>query len=68
MKLEHTRLATGGAIKVSHEHSVDPAAFAAFRGDLLAAGLGHLLPDGGAEPVDFPPAAPCKQQALPPAH
>ena len=67
VKLEHSGTGAGGAIKVSHEHSVDPAAFAAFRGDLLAAGLGHLLPDGGAEPVDPSPAAP-QAATVPPAH
>ena len=73
MKLEHTGTGKDGAIRhdhsgnVAHEHSVDPAALAAFRGDLVAAGLGHLLPDGGAEPVDPPPAPP-EAAKVPPAH
>ena len=73
VKLEHMGTGKDGAIRhdhtgqVSHEHSVDPAALAAFRGDLVAAGLGHLLPDGGAEPVDPPPAA-SQAAAVPAAH
>ncbi|HEX5269601.1 MAG TPA: hypothetical protein VFW33_03890 [Gemmataceae bacterium] len=64
VKLEHTGTGKGGAIRhdhsgaIEHEHRLDPAALAAFRGDLVAAGLGDVLPDGGAEPVDTPPAAP----------
>ncbi|HEX5269979.1 MAG TPA: hypothetical protein VFW33_05810 [Gemmataceae bacterium] len=64
VKLEHTGTGQGGAIRhdhggsVSHEHRLDPAALAAFRGDLVAAGLADVLPDGGAQPVDTAPAAP----------
>jgi hypothetical protein len=49
----------GGPVRhelgVDHGHHIDPAALAAFHADLVAAGLGHLLPDGGAQPVDAPP-------------
>ncbi len=73
VKAEHTG-AKGGPIQheVSadhehrHQHALDPAALAAFRGDLVAAGLGDLLPDGGTQPVDTPPAAP-QAAAVPPA-
>jgi hypothetical protein len=76
VKMEHTGSGPGGAIahehngKTAHEHrhthALDPAALAAYRADLLAAGLGELLPDGGAEPLDPPPAAP-PAAAVPPA-
>jgi hypothetical protein len=42
-------------VGVDHEHHIDPAALTAFHADLIAAGLGHLLPDGGAQLLDSPP-------------
>jgi hypothetical protein len=62
IKLEHTgphdgQIRHDHSGSMAHKHHLDPAVYAAFCADLRAAGLGHLLLHGRAEPVDSSPAS-----------